>query len=330
MLNKVALRADGSAEIGLGHLIRSIALGSMLTSDFECCLYTRYKSDYIEAECRFVGIKVCYLSQSDNHFDEFLKYISGEEIVVLDNYFFDFEYQKSIKSIGCPLVCIDDKADKAYAADVVINHAPGLDPSIFTIAHYTKLCLGLSFAMLRQSFLNVKPSTKRQGVFICFGGSDFKNITTRLVKILKDNSRVDDISVVIGSGFQHEETLNELIENSKVKIFKELSAEEMKRMIASCEVAIVPASTILYEVIACNTPVISGYYVDNQVNIYEGFKKEKLISPYGDFVQLQDFTHLFNEVIDKVRSQDYELPAIKFYEIKNNYKRIFQNLTNDA
>ena len=84
------------------------------------------------------------------------------------------EYQQQIKDKGCKLVCIDDIHDKHYVADVVINHAPGLDKNNFSVEPYTKLCLGLDYVLLRKPFLE-KPiaankEIKYNKVFICFGG----------------------------------------------------------------------------------------------------------------------------------------------------------------
>ena len=44
------------------------------------------------------------LPKDDSHFTIFLEVLKGNEIVVLDNYFFDSSYQQSIKDIGCKLV----------------------------------------------------------------------------------------------------------------------------------------------------------------------------------------------------------------------------------
>ena len=61
----------------------------------------------------------------------------------------------------------------------------------------------------------------------------------------------------------------------------------MANLIATSSLAIVPASTVLYEVCAINKPVISGYYVENQEKIYKGFLNERLIDGVGDFRKLE-------------------------------------------
>ena len=39
-----------------------------------------------------------------------------------------------------------------FVADVVINHAPGLDSSQYQTEDHTQLCLGLSYSYLDPSF----------------------------------------------------------------------------------------------------------------------------------------------------------------------------------
>ncbi|MDZ7681649.1 MAG: hypothetical protein U5J63_08070 [Fodinibius sp.] len=46
--------------------------------------------------------------------------------------------------------------------------------------------------------------------------------------------------------------------------------------------AIAPSSTILYEILAARLPVITGYYVDNQSNIYQGFSATDAVIGVGE------------------------------------------------
>ena len=94
-MKKVFFRADAGHGIGYGHFIRTLALADMLKDDFDCTYFTSDPSDYQMAEvskvCNYVSLK------EESKFDEFLEYITGDEIVVLDNYFFTTEYQKKLK-----------------------------------------------------------------------------------------------------------------------------------------------------------------------------------------------------------------------------------------
>ena len=62
----------------------------------------------MEKVCPFIPL------QEETHSADFLSHLQGDEIVVLDNYFFTTDYQRAIKQKGCRLVCIDDMHDKHY------------------------------------------------------------------------------------------------------------------------------------------------------------------------------------------------------------------------
>ena len=220
---KIFFRADAGAQIGYGHFIRTLALADMLRDDFDCTFLTQSPSEYQQKEVE----KVCplvALPSDDSKFEKFIDCLKGEEIIVLDNYFYTSEYQKQIKEKGCKLVCIDDMHDKHYYADVVINH--GLtDENLFDVEPYTRLCLGFDYALLRRPFIQVSNTVKLPNSwFISFGGTDFLNLTEKILKAIHDDPRVDSITVVIGDAYKYIENLKNY---PKATIEKNLTAEEM-------------------------------------------------------------------------------------------------------
>lgn len=147
---RIYFRADASATIGYGHFVRTLALADMLKDDFECTFFTTSPSAYqigeVEKVCAFVTLN------EDSKFENFLNLLAGDEIVVLDNYFFTTQYMQQIKDKGCKLVFIDNMHNRHYVSDVVINHVL-TDESLFSHEPYTRLCLGMRYALLRKPFL---------------------------------------------------------------------------------------------------------------------------------------------------------------------------------
>ena len=280
-MRKVYFRADAGSNIGYGHFIRSLALADMLKEDFDCTFFTQAPTEYQQQEVA----KVCKLQElpsTDEKFNLFLSYLDGSEIVVLDNYFFGTDYQQEIKNKGCKLICIDDMHDKHYVADIVINH--GLqDYRLFDVEDYTRLCLGLEWALLRQPFLSVGNVKKEKDSWlVSFGGTDWKNLTGKFLQILSNNRNIKKITVVIGDGFQFTTTLPS---SPKITLKRNLSAQEMANEMILSEFAILPASTVCIEALACKCKILCGYYVDNQKEIYHNFNREGRIFPLGDLTQ---------------------------------------------
>lgn len=279
---KIIFRADAGPEIGYGHYIRSLALADMLKQDFDCTMFTQTPSDYqlreIEHVCPIVA-----LSDTNAKFDEFLDYLHGDEIVVLDNYFFTTDYQRAIKSKGCQLVCIDDMHDKHYVADVVINHGCD-DLSLFDIEPYTKLCLGYQYALLRKPFIETFNDRNRvKGmVVVCFGGSDPHNLTKRHGEHLIMSQGVEQVIAVVGDGYQFCDSLSFL---PKVVMRSRLSADAMANLFRSAEAVVCSASTTAYEALACGARVYAGWYVDNQLDFYKHLCTSKAIVPLGNLLE---------------------------------------------
>lgn len=282
MKRKIYFRADASVSIGYGHFIRTLALADMLRDDFDCtfftCHPTPYQVDEMEKVCPFLALR------EETHYDDFLSHLQGDEIVVLDNYFFDTGYQRAIKGKGCRLVCIDDMHDKHYVADVVINH--GLtDESLFDVEPYTKLCLGLDWALLRKEFYQPLLRKRREEGhwLVSFGGSDFYNLTFKYVDFLQQFPSVRQITVIVGDSYKYKEMLDSM---DKVTLTERLSAQEIQDLFSVVSVAILPSSTIAIEALACGCPVVSGYYIDNQRGIYGTLLSRNLIVGIGDMLSI--------------------------------------------
>lgn len=270
---KVYFKADASFKIGYGHFIRTLALADMLKDDFDCTFFTSDPNEYQKGEVA----KVCSLHPLTfvTAQEDFLQLLSGDEIVVLDNYYYTSEYQKRIKDKGCKLVCIDDVHDKHYFADIVINHTPGSDANDYRCENYTKLLLGPSFLLLRKPFFDVIENYSQHTedcIFICFGGSDENNLTQRACQVIRNiNNR--KIVVVIGSGYMFYEELRTFAEGKNIEIYKNVNAEKMAFLMKSSTMAIVPASCTFLEACCSRIPIITGYDVDNQIYIAASCEK---------------------------------------------------------
>lgn len=312
-MRKIIFRADASTKIGYGHFIRTLALADMLKEHFECLFITIDPTAYQQQE---MG-KVCPFTtlSRGSHFEDFLNLLQGEEIVVLDNYFFDTEYQRKIKTKGCKLVCIDDMHDKHYVADVVINHAL-TEESLFSVESYTRLCLGLNWALLRKPFLEKKEKVKREKghCLVSFGGVDWNNLTEKFARILSVNNNVNKITAIVGDAYTQ---IKELEKISKVEVVRNLTAQQMAEFFAKVEFAVLSSSTIAIEAIMSDCPVFGGYYVDNQIEYYHALKNKGYIMPLGDLLhdELGGFDLL--SLVEVVKPQ---------YDIRKDYLDLFRGL----
>lgn len=305
---KIFFRADGNHKVGHGHVIRSLALADMLKEEFECNFIIVEPSENLKSELSTICHSVIILTENSSLLDEAgyieHQYLSDDAIIVLDGYNFETEYQRILKKSGCKIVCIDDIHDYHFLADVIINHAPGVSPMHYSVEPYTKLCLGLDYSLLRKPFLEAAKCFRDikdiNTLFVCFGGADFHNLTCKVLRgVLSDIAWLQRIIVVVGSSNKNLKELNLLVNDFsdiEVDVFSNLSAADMRSRMEEAHMAIVPASSILYEVLSVKMPVISGFYVDNQKDLYEGFKSLKAIYAVGDFREFKNYGDVFNQI----------------------------------
>lgn len=298
---KVFLKADASSEIGYGHFIRTLALADMLKDEFDCTFFTADPNEFQRKEVE----KVCSLHSLDfeNAIPVFLNLLTGEEIVVLDNYYYTEDYQRQIKQKGCNLVCIDDIHDKHFYADMVINYAPCINPADYSCEPYTRLLLGTDYLLLRRPFLDaIKLPLKRnpREVFICFGGSDEYNMTLQSCKVIR---QIDNrpITVVTGGGYTFREELADYASDKNIRIFSNIDASTMISLMRQAELAIIPASCTFFETCCARVPIITGYTVDNQQLIAEGC--EKLGLGYNCENLLEDFNDKLLQALNEVEAK---------------------------
>jgi pseudaminic acid biosynthesis-associated protein pseG len=315
-MRKIFFWAEANAKIGYGHFVRTLALADMLKEHFDCYfvspLLTEYQLQEVDKVCRYLS-----LPSNEERFDYFLSLLEGNEIVVLDNYFFTTNYQRKIKNKGCRLVCIDDMHDKHYVADVVINHGV-TDVSLFSVEAYTQRCLGLQWALLREPFLQlVEIGQKEKGNwFISFGGSDPYNLTERLVRFVYHRSEVKCVSVVVGDVYQN---LDSLRKYSKVIIYKNLSANQMATLMQHCEYAILPSSSICIEALSCACKVFAGYYVDNQQEFYHYLSDNYYVYGLDNYL---DSSFSMPEKFDQIVQFDRSI----IHGIRERYIQLFKKI----
>lgn len=313
---KIYFRADASATIGYGHFVRTLALADMLKDDFECTFFTTSPSAYQIGEL----VKVCaYVPlREESKFEDFLNQLSGDEIVVLDNYFFTTEYMQQIKNKGCKLVCIDDIHNRHFTCDAVLNPAL-LRTSKYDAEPYTKLFLGLEYALLRKPFLacakNIEMEEGRW--LLSFGGTDFDNMTEKFLRFLQEDARVKSVTVITGDAYKY---IDNLKNYSKACVLKNLSAEEMSAEMQRTEFAVLPSSTVSIEALASGCKVANGYFVDNQIETAQMYKQEGLCVGLGNLKDVHEASFIDSLLHFKPSKQ------IDFSIIPTRYKEIFNTL----
>ena len=335
--NKILLRADGNSIVGLGHVYRLLALAEMLKDDFKCSFAISQPSDFIKNEIRKLEINLIELDYfeyklpdrklpSDEIIFDLESILEGDEIVILDGYWFGINYQNKIKNKGSKLVCIDDFCNENTRADAIINHAPNIDKSNFSEEFKSKFYSGLDYSIIRKPFFQnfTTPKQTTPKAYISLGGSDYFGYSFELAKLLVATNYFDEINVLCNNNFDEKllQSIRNLnSQNIKVHLHFSLSASQIVDLLDECTHAFVSASTVLFEAYARGLVCFTGYYTQNQMNIYNGFTKYNLAAGIGLFSELK-----YQTILDALNNQSKLLILHQALSSIESIKSVFNKI----
>jgi UDP-2,4-diacetamido-2,4,6-trideoxy-beta-L-altropyranose hydrolase len=292
---KVYFRADGNAQIGLGHIVRCLALAEMLSSDFRCHFIVQQPLPTLKEQILEVCDEIIELENSTisiNEAQHIAKLISNDDIIVLDGYNFETAYQQELKKQGIKIVCIDDIHAYHFVADVIVNHAGGISSDQYSYEPYTRLFLGLPYALLRKPFREAAKNrikNKPNKTFICLGGADPNNDILNVLKKIEETGEESLCYVVVGSAYLHQKELNKFLKNTKLKakLLSSLSAEEVVFYMNKCSRAITSPSTVSYEYLSTGGLLYLKLTANNQQGINEYFVHEGLAFSFDRYGEIE-------------------------------------------
>ncbi|MDR0605736.1 MAG: UDP-2,4-diacetamido-2,4,6-trideoxy-beta-L-altropyranose hydrolase [Bacteroidales bacterium] len=325
-MDKIIFRADAGQNIGYGHFIRSLALADMLKNDFDVAFATVNPTEYQITEmakvCRSINL------DRETHLADFLSLLKGNEIVVLDNYFFTTNYQRAIKDKGCILVCVDPLHDKHFVADLIIVQG-NVSQSLYSTESYTRFCIGYDWLLLRQPFIEAfeknihrKYSSLFHKVTVGFGGTDMYNLTEKTLQVLLNQKCIQTIDIIAGDASQK---INHFISSKEIHFHRNISASQIAQLFSSCDLAILPTSTICLEALVCRTKIAAGFYVDNQAEFYQYALKTNLIYGMGNFLHESYFSKL-NQLFCATPLTGLSLFSARLSDLKERYISVFKIL----
>lgn len=329
---KIFFRADGNARVGLGHVMRCIALAEMLKDDFDCHFIIRNPPLNLKQQILSVFQSLIQLPDTENDEKEALNLaqscLTGNEIVVLDGYHFRTEYQKIIKQKGNKLVCIDDIHNYHFVADVIINHIGGISAKQYSKEAYTNLFLGPEYSLIRKEFFQNKKKNKWAeknsfNCLLCMGGGDPNNCTHSILNYLIKIDNIGRIDVVTGASYMYLNELNNFLKGAdrkEVLVHNNIKSLKIIKLLKNADFGIFPASTIALEAQALSLPMMLGYYVENQIEAYRFWVEGNYAVGLGDLNYIN--LNSINTALSNLKSlKPFDLP-----NVISNILEIFKEL----
>ena len=340
---KILFRADGSADIGFGHVYRLLSLVHMLHKNFECIFVSHGTPEFLIKELNEIGVSFVKVGSIQYQFPDERKagdevefdmnhILNGEEIVVLDGYWFGKHYQQAVKSKGCTLAYIDDLIEEGAIADIVINHSLGISIIDYKkIAPATCIYTGSQYCLVQlpEKFRHQQADKNiyRQ-LLISMGGADPLDFTCKILDEYKDFiCRFEKVIVVVGSTYQHLQKLKTRITRFlNVQILQAVPKHDLLAIMHASPAAILSSSTIAVEYAHVGGALAVIQTADNQKYLCKGLLESEVAltvekiasSSENEIVKL----HMNQEKVFDSKSAERFTKLFSELEIQSNFSFI--------
>jgi UDP-2,4-diacetamido-2,4,6-trideoxy-beta-L-altropyranose hydrolase len=294
----LTIRADASAEIGVGHVMRCLALaqawqdtdGRVLFVLASCPepLLQRLRKE----RCEHVLLKVSSGTTDDAEQTITLAQKEKSRSVVLDGSSFGGSYQELVQQSGLKLLILDDYASaERYCADWVWNADMPVRPEMYAgKAPGARLLLGPEYALLRREFMQQRgdrPGRKAiSNVLITMGGSDPQNMTLtaiRGVELLQNPAL--RTRVVVGPANPRLDSIRLATQELKGGAEVLGDAQDMAAQMGWADIAVTAAGVTLWELLHMGPAVVGWPRYPADVEVLASLAQlgaAKALSPDAD------------------------------------------------
>lgn len=293
MTLRVALRADASASIGTGHVMRCLTLADALVSrGEEPFLVTRSLPSGLAASAGSRGFAVVDLGPTAGTSDSRVPRATDErsdaadcisamqaagpmDRLIVDHYGLGSTYEREMRSVVPWIGVIDDLADREHDTDLLLDQNLFVDgPRRYDglIPSTCVLLLGPRNALIREEFFRVRLTRKEserqvREILVFLGGGDPCGMTLRAIEALKS---IDDkgirFNVVVGEANPHRHVIEAACNRLHGgNLF--VQTDRMAELTESADLAIGAAGSATWERCLLGVPTVLANFADNQLPV---------------------------------------------------------------
>ncbi|PAW77385.1 MAG: UDP-2,4-diacetamido-2,4,6-trideoxy-beta-L-altropyranose hydrolase [Verrucomicrobia bacterium Tous-C9LFEB] len=273
------IRADASARMGTGHVMRCLALaqawqhqGGVVFHHGQC---TENLRERLHTE-RIVSREIAGSIAPEGDAQATLDYAAevNASWIVIDGYQFGADYLRQLKTGDDQVLVVDDfGALPDYDCDVLLNQNSYASSEFYpNIAAGASLLLGCRYALLRDEFLRIPPPVRTYQnetlqLLLTLGGSDPDNVTSQLVQTLAQIRHPLEVTVVLGGSNPHRAAVAEAMRGTNWRLLTNTS--RMPELMAQADLAIAAGGSTSWELMYMGLPSLLVTLADNQKRVVE-------------------------------------------------------------
>jgi UDP-2,4-diacetamido-2,4,6-trideoxy-beta-L-altropyranose hydrolase len=288
-------RADAGQQIGVGHVMRCLALAQCWhEAGGQGIFVIGGEAPLLSERLKAEGLRVSYLSTRAGSAQDAMQTAeialqTGARWVVADGYHFASDYQQHLKNSGISVLLIDDRGYKDHCfADIVLNQNIHANDNLYQKRESdTRLLLGPKYVLLRKEFLKWQDWGREirdlaSKVLVTFGGTDPHNLTLKTLQALKKIS-INSLQVVVVTGGNNPEhgSLRSAVDELSAKIEFKRNVTNMDELMAWADVAISAGGSTCWELAYMGLPGLVIVAAENQLPVAEDLAAAGVVENLG-------------------------------------------------
>lgn len=298
----VVFRADASAEIGTGHIMRCLTLADELARQgHQCQFICREHDGCVDELVASRGYKIIILrvgggaklgtsgdensayadwlgvswQQDADQSVEVLASIEADWLIV-DHYALDARWERKVAKVVGRVMVIDDLADRHHECALLLDQNLGRSPSDYDglVPEDCRRLIGPEYALLRPEFSElrgrcmkrrVEPTLKR--ILISLGGADRANVTGRVLDALATTALPPDIQldIIMGAAASHLDEVRQQAARLPFQAMVSVNVSDMAQRMYMADLSIGAAGGTSWERCCLGLPAVLVVLADNQV-----------------------------------------------------------------
>lgn len=264
------VRADASATIGVGHVMRCLALAeAWLESGGRVTFAMNEVPDALALRIEHAGARIARVKTAED--TARVARELGARFSVLDGYHLGRLHQNALAQAGTRLLVIDDAGETATkAAALVLNQNAHAAPSLYgALGSGPELLLGPTYVLLRRELRDAaasrvgraEPELARR-VLVTFGGADTAQLAPRALEAL---GPLDGLDVLLVAGVANPNAAAlHAPAGARASVRVETAVKDMAETVRWADLALIAAGSTSWELAASGVPVIAVCTADNQ------------------------------------------------------------------
>lgn len=305
-----AFRFYASSWRGAGHAMRCMTLARVLQKSGWGCLFVTEEESYefLPALQGFERVDP----------DDFYTHPLLHDLLVVDHYDCDREYERHFRPHTKCILAIDDIANRKHDCDFILDQAYGRrrDDYASDVPEGCTILTGPEFSLLRDEFSALRKESlqrrksleKINRIFLNFGGNDQKNMILETMKKLSLIGYSGTIDVVFGLMAEHRESVEEFA-GKMINQINFHTNPDMAQLLVQADLAVGAPAVSAWERFCLGVPTILLQTADNQSFTYQALLKDGLalggtLESLAQKGLILGFDHQFyDECVSKVSSQ---------------------------